>query len=177
MTPVAWFEDVGIGIPGSISLNSQFTYLLKFATTSDQVAIPLTDWAGTTGGGEVGTQANSYRWKLFTRLSYSLGAGSISLQWRHLPKLAHQTAVTRPDGTSIAGAPAYDIFNLSGRYTVNENLSIRAGVDNLFDRAPPLVAYDTEADPADGRLPGGRYISGYYDTIGRRYFVGVNVTF
>src|SRR5690606_32654776 len=31
------FEDVGIGIPGAISLNSQFTYLLKFATTSDQV--------------------------------------------------------------------------------------------------------------------------------------------
>src|SRR5690606_2472213 len=170
-------EDVGIGIPGAISLNSQFTYLLKFATTSDQVAIPLTDWAGTTGGGEVGTQANSYRWKLFTRLSYTLGSASIGLQWRHLPKLAHLTAVTNEDGTTVAGAPSYDIFNLSGRNGINDNLSVRAGVDNLFDKAPPLMAYDTAADPLDGRLPGGRFTAGYYDTIGRRFYIGVGVSF
>lgn len=171
------FADVNIPIPGSFSVNSQFTYLLHFKTTADQVAIPMVDWAGTTGGGEVGTQADSYRWKLFTRFNYNLGAGSLSLQWRHLPSIDHSTSVTNTNGTTVAGAPAYDIFNLSGRYTVNKNLSLRAGIDNLLNTAPPLQAYNTAADPLDGVLPGGRYSAGYYDTIGRRYYIGVGVNF
>src|SRR5690606_12896232 len=181
------FSDVDLPIPGRFSTNIQFTYLNKFATTADEVAVPLIDYAGTTGGGEVGTQAGSYRWKLFTRFHYSYGpvavglqwrhlpsidhvtaatraagtpitgapgggevgtqAGSdgwklftrfnysygpvtVGLQWRHLPSIDHGTAETREGGTAITGAPAYDLFNLSGSYTLNRNARLRFGVDN-----------------------------------------------
>jgi outer membrane receptor protein involved in Fe transport len=172
------FDDVGIPLPGSLSINSNFTYLLRFATTADQFVIPLTDYAGTTGpnAGEVGTQAGSYRWKLFTRLDYNVGPFGIGLQWRHLPAIDHISTVTTANST-ITGAPAYDLFNLSGRYAVNDNLNLRVGVDNLFDEAPPLIGQDLSVVPGDGRLSGGRFDAGNYDVLGRRYYVGVNVEF
>ncbi|HTN14204.1 MAG TPA: TonB-dependent receptor [Sphingomonadaceae bacterium] len=171
------FKDGGIGLPGRFSTNVQFTYLDKFATTADEVAVPLIDYAGTTGGGEVGTQAGSYRWKLFTRFNYAVGPATISLQWQHKPAIAHVTAVTRAGGTTITGAPAYDLFSLSGSYQINRAATIRFGVDNLFDRAPPLMAVDTSADPAEGRLPGGRYDAGNYDVLGRRFYIGAGLKF
>jgi outer membrane receptor protein involved in Fe transport len=171
------FDDVGIGLPGRFSTNVQFTYLDKFATTADEVAVPLIDYAGTTGGGEVGTQPGSYRWKLFTRFNYSVGPATVSLQWQHKPAIADITAVTRQGGTPITGAPAYDLFSLSGTYEVNKAASIRFGIDNLFDRAPPLMGVDTSADPAAGRLPGGRYDPRNYDVLGRRFYAGVNFKF
>jgi len=171
------FSDVDIGLPGRFSTNVQFTYLDKFATTADEVAVPLIDYAGTTGGGEVGTQAGSYRWKLFTRFNYSVGPATVSLQWQHKPAIQHVTAVTREGGTPITGAPAYDLFSLSGSYAITSNASIRFGIDNLFDRAPPLMSVDTSADPAAGRLPGGRYDAGNYDVLGRRFYLGASVKF
>ncbi|OYX07339.1 MAG: hypothetical protein B7Z08_12505 [Sphingomonadales bacterium 32-68-7] len=171
------FEDVNLPIPGRFSTNVQFTYLDRFATTADEVAVPIIDYAGTTGGGEVGTQAGSYRWKLFTRFNYSVGPATIGLQWRHLPAIDHVTAVTRAGGTSITGAPAYDLFNLTGSYRAMEGVSIRLGIDNLFDRAPPLIAVDTSAVPANGQLPGGRYDAGNYDVLGRRFFIGASFEF
>jgi outer membrane receptor protein involved in Fe transport len=167
------FKDVGINLPGTFSINSNFTYLLEFSTTADQFVIPMTDYAGTTGptAGEVGTQAGSYRWKLFTRFNYNLGRLGLGLQWQHKPAIAHITSVTQTNST-ILGAPAYDLFNLSGTFTINRNASIRFGIDNLFDKAPPLIAIDTSVVAGDGRLPGGRFDAGNYDVMGRRFFIG-----
>jgi len=168
------FRDAGINLPGTFSVNSNFTYLLRFATTPDQFVIPLTDYAGTTGGGEVGTQAGSYRWKLFNRFNYNLDKFGISLQWQHKPRIAHVTSVTQTNGT-IKGAPAYDLFSLSGSYSFARDMTIRFGIDNLFDKAPPLIAVDTSVVPGDGRLAGGRYDSGNYDVLGRRFYIGASI--
>src|SRR5690606_5612022 len=172
------FEDVGIGIPGRIATNVNFTYLDKFATTPDQVAIPLTDYAGTLGGGEVGTQAGSYRWKLFTRLNYSVGPATIGIQWQHKPSIKSAAAATNAT-TNIAGAPAYDLFNLNFRVQLLDNVAIRGGIDNLFDKAPPYVGYRLDDVPGDGVGRFGRAASPYsaseYDILGRRFFIGATV--
>jgi outer membrane receptor protein involved in Fe transport len=172
------FEDVGIGIPGTFSTNVNFTYLNKFATTPDQIAIPLTDYAGTLGGGEVGTQSGSYRWKMFTRFNYSVGPATIGLQWQHKPSIKSASAATNTT-TNVAGAPAYDLFNLTGQVDVLENVSIRFGIDNLFDKAPPYVGYFLDDVLGDGTGRFGRaaspYNAGQYDVLGRRFYVGVKV--
>ena len=69
------------------------------------------------------------------------------------------------------------MFNLSGSYAINSEARVRIGVDNLFDKTPPLIAVDTAADPANGQLPGGRFDAGNYDVLGRRYYVGVTLDF
>lgn len=172
------FEDAGIGIPGSISLNSNFTYLFEFATTPDQFVIPLTDYAGTSGppNNEVGVNSGSYRWKLFSRLNYNVGDFGLGLQWRHLPRLNHITTVTTTN-SPIAPTASYDLFSLTGRYRVNDAVDLRFGVDNLFDKAPPISGVDTSAVPGSGRLAGGSIDAGNYDVLGRRFFIGASVNF
>jgi len=172
------FEDAGIGLPGSISVNSNFTYLFDFSTTSDQFVIPLADYSGTSGppNNEVGVNSGSYRWKLFTRLNYNVGDFGVGLQWRHLPKLNHITTVTTTNST-IAPTEAYDLFSLTGRFRMNDTVDFRFGVDNLFDTAPPISGVDTSVVPGDGRLSGGTIDGGNYDVLGRRFFVGATVNF
>ena len=177
------FADVELGIPGRIALNANFTYLDKFATTPDQVAVPLTDYAGTfgpTAANAVGTQSGSYRWKLFTRLNYTYGPASIGLQWQHKPSIDAVQAATN-EVSNVAGAPAYDLFNLTARYELMESVSFRAGIDNLFDKDPPYVGFFTDDVLGDGTPRFGRAANPYdpsqYDVLGRRFYVGATLSF
>ncbi len=174
------FEDANIGLPGAISANVNFNYLFKFATTTDQIAIPLIDWAGTLGGGQVGTNAGSYRWKLFSRVNYSVGPATIGIQWQHKPA-AKAAAAASNTTTNVAGAPSYDLFNLSARYDILDNVSLRGGIDNLFDKAPPYVGYFMDDVLGDGTPRWGQAASPYnasqYDVLGRRFYVGATVKF
>ncbi len=101
---------------------------------------------------------------------------------------------------------SYDIFDLSGYWTINDTLSVRFGVDNVLDRGPAATAktlgrpYDytkTVAQNSAAMLgicngaPGcqnptsysigtssqGTSSGGYYDVLGRRYFVGLKARF
>lgn len=174
------FADVGIGLPGSFGLNVNLNYLDRFATTTDQEVLPLIDYAGTLGGGQVGTNAGSYRWKLFTRASYNFGIGSIGLQWQHKPAVDAAQSAT-DSNTTVAGAPAYDLFNLNARLDILDNVTLRGGIDNLFNKRPPYVGYYIDDVVGDGTPRFGRaanpYNAGQYDVLGRRFFVGVNVNF
>jgi iron complex outermembrane recepter protein len=169
------FKDVNIGLPGSIRFNSQFTYLLEFATTTDAAVLPLRDWAGTFGGGEVGTNAGSYKWRLINNYSYTVGPLNVSLQWQHRPATKASTAVSSANNT-FSGAPAYDLFSLSGTFTVMRAATLRFGVDNLFDKAPPIYNINSANTPESGLLPGGT-INTAYDVLGRRFYMGVRYKF
>jgi iron complex outermembrane receptor protein len=168
------FKEVGLQVPGTLSFNVLVNYLDKFKTTTDNGVIPSVDYAGTLGGGQVGTNAGAYRWKSFVTTTYAVGPGTLSLQWRHLPKTKSSLAATIPTTTFI-GAPAYNIFDLSGTFALSREIVIRFGVDNLFDKAPPLTTYNPQA--VLPTLPGGSYSSGYYDVLGRRFFIGAKFKF
>jgi outer membrane receptor protein involved in Fe transport len=170
------FDEVGLGIPGRFNLNVNGTYVDKFATTPDQFVVPLTDWVGSTGGGDVGTQAGPFEYKLFVRASYSVGSATVGVQWQHYPSLVHSTTRSNEGEPTIAGVPAYNLFNLNGRVTVNDMLSVRLGIDNLFDKAPPLSAYRLNDVLGDQTLPGGRFDPNH-DTLGRRFYLGATVSF
>jgi outer membrane receptor protein involved in Fe transport len=115
---------------------------------------------------------------MFTRFNYSVGPATIGLQWQHKPSIKSASAATNTT-TNVAGAPAYDLFNLTGQVDVLENVSIRFGIDNLFDKAPPYVGYFLDDVLGDGTGRFGRaaspYNAGQYDVLGRRFYVGVKV--
>ncbi len=79
--------------------------------------------------------------------------------------------------TPTVGAPSYNLFNLSGSYALTDAVNFRFGVDNLFDKAPPLTNTDPTADNSLGQLRGGGYNGGFYDTQGRRFYFGANIQF
>jgi outer membrane receptor protein involved in Fe transport len=168
------FKDAGIALPGSFSLNFLVNYLDTFKTTTDAGIIPAVDFAGTLGGGQVGTNAGAYRWKSFTTLTYALQPATISLQWRHLPKTKASIAANIPT-TTFVGAPNYDVFDLSGTLAVTRGIVFRFGVDNLFDKRPPVVTYDPQA--VLPTLAGGNISPGYYDILGRRFYLGAKAKF
>lgn len=104
-------------------------------------------------------------WQSNTTFQYELGSASVSLKWRHIPAMKDITAVTRPASPTV-GVEKYDNFDLSGRYSLNKMIDLRAGITNLFNRDPVYVAGNQNMT-----LPAS------YDIIGRAYYVGMRAKF
>ena len=167
-----WGFDVG---PGAVNLNVLANYLLTFESSSLIAAdgtelLPIRDYVGSFGTGENGLQGNNYEYRILTTLGYSWGPAYLGLQWQHLPSID-------PVAPPNTGYPSYNLFSLQGRYSITDDINLRFGVDNLFNKAPPLGNFNPTADPSLGQLRGGSYNSTFYDTNGRRFYFGANLRF
>ncbi len=104
----------------------------------------------------------------------------VSLNWRHNSGLKNSRLV----GSPIFGAddptvpdeykylPAFDVFDLSTSVTVARNLTLRATVNNLFDRAAPVrPSPPLEAAERVNTSPS------VYDALGRSIAVGATLNF
>ena len=167
-----WSMPVG---PGRMTLNSVFNYMLEFAS-SDLPTNPLVDYIGTFGTAENGLNEGVFEYRVITTLGYSLGGARAALQWEHRPSIDATASVLNAASTQL-GAPAYNLFNLNAGYELTEDVSLSLGVDNLFNKRPPLTNADPGNDPAVGLLPSGVLNGTFYDTQGRRFYLGANVRF
>jgi iron complex outermembrane recepter protein len=100
--------------------------------------------------------------------------------------------------SSNQSVDAYDIFDLSASWAISDTVSLRAGVDNLLDKQPVLTAVSNGfpqgtnlnglctgkvagcTAPTSYTLPNaglGITNPGYYDVMGRTYFLGVRAMF
>ena len=163
--------DVG---PGTLTTNVLVNYYLEYKSR-ELINNPLVDYVGTLGTAQNGLNAGAFRYRVLTTLGYSVGPASLTLQWQHLPSIKQESAAVAP--TPITGYKAYDMFNLYGTYSATDNLTFRVGVDNLLNTAPPVGGINTATTPTSSTLPGGAFNSQFYDTNGRRFFVGANVKF
>jgi outer membrane receptor protein involved in Fe transport len=132
--------------------------------------------AGSNAVAENGLNPGSFRWKLLNNFSYSIGPANVSLQWQHLPS-AKSIAYPFNSDTPFVGSPAYDLFNLSATYGLMEGVALRAGVDNLFDKAPPLTEYNATATGLANTIGSFPINAYFFDQIGRRFYTGVNMKF
>ncbi len=165
-----WSIPIG---PGQVNLNSVFNYLL-YTKASELSSIPVVDYAGTLGPTVDGLNGGSYRYRVFTTVGYSIGGNSLSLQWQHLPHVLTETSATIPT-TTIGGYPSYDLFNLLGTVAATKDLVFRFGVENLFDKAPPLGGINSA--PSAGNVAGGSFNAQFYDIVGRRFYMGAKAKF
>jgi iron complex outermembrane recepter protein len=169
-TQIDWSFPVG---PGRVNINSLFTYLISMKS-AELSSDPLVEYAGSLGTTQNGIDPGEFRWKMFNTFGYGIGPFSASLQWQHLPGVHSNEYPLTPD-TPFSGAASYELFNLSATYTVGKMLTVRAGIDNLFDKAPPLTEVDS--NPPPGTLRGGAFNEYLYDMNGRRFFIGATVNF
>lgn len=131
-----------------------------------------------------------FQWSL--RNTFSYGKVDLSVLWRHInavkyePKQAFDDGQglfvgTAPAGTGpIAGKsvdfnkiPAYNYFDLTARFEVNENFSMTVGASNLFDKTPPIVGNTAGATTYNS----GNTFPSTYDALGRRFSVSAHVKF
>ena len=75
--------------------------------------------------------------------------------------------------TTIEGPGSYDVFNLNGGWSIGDRYGLRFGVDNLFDVDPELV----QANPRGGDTNSDLTNPALYDLLGRRFYLGLNVSF
>ena len=69
---------------------------------------------------------------------------------------------------------ARDYFDLSASAVLMDGLELRVGINNIFDRQPPL---SNQVGGAGGSYGTGNTFPGVYDALGRFMFVGTTLTF
>jgi iron complex outermembrane recepter protein len=92
----------------------------------------------------------------------------LSVSWRHIGEV--QDLVTTAAAIDL---DSVNYFDLSGVWNVNDNASIRAGINNLFDEAPPIAGFNAGA----GIYGNGNTFPGLYDALGQYMFVGGTISF
>jgi iron complex outermembrane receptor protein len=216
----ARLEDLGLAsIPGGVSFGIQGAWLDSYKTKASKAAFdPWIEWKGSLGPSLSGFDGGAYTYRLFTNLGYNVNGFNVNLRWRHLPSALqaadaatkatianNQQVVASGKGVLLSYVPssnesidAYDIFDLSANWAINDTVSLRAGIDNVFDKQPVLTAVSNGfpqgtdlsglcvgkvkgcTAPTSYTLPNaglGTTNLGFYDIMGRSYFVGVRLTF
>ncbi len=129
---VDWSLPVG---PGTLGVGWYVGWLDRFElqTTS---AVPADQFAGTIGG-----FGGSYpEWKWLADLRYTWRDFDVGLSWQYVDS----TVDTSRFGfkTTDMTVPHRDYFDVDGSYTFDDgwfdNLTIRAGVENLTNEQPPI---------------------------------------
>lgn len=166
-----WAHDVG---PGTLSLNAVFNYYLHYKVRELEVN-PFVDYTGTFGTNQNGLNTGAFEYRILTTVTYGMDNWRLGLQWQHLPATEDSGEATVPN--DIVGGPAYNLFHLNGNVDLTEDVTVRFGVENLFNKRPPLVNWDSETDLSLGQLRGGSYNDNFYDSIGRRFYIGANIEF
>ena len=162
-------SDLGMGsAPGALSANLAVTELQKYVVQVATGDTPV-DYRGSTGfDTNTGVQ---FTWKSFLTVGYSIGPADISLRWRHLPSVENVARVLSPTA-NVADTPSNDQIDLFGTWRLLDQVTLRAGIENLMDKDPPRVGVtptNSQAGLTDS--------SGVYDELGRRFFVGVTAKF
>ena len=163
------------GVGASISLSILLTHYLEAASQGSGL-LPLLDCAGKFGGfcNLFSYQGAVPDWKVTTRLTYRSGPASASLRWRYIGPMTNAEAERRevrgepPGILAVPEVSAVSYIDLSGEWDVTEAFYVTLGVDNLFDKDPPLLggaARDANTDPTT------------YDVLGRRYFLRATLGF
>jgi outer membrane receptor protein involved in Fe transport len=75
-----------------------------------------------------------------------------------------------PNNTDVPTG-GYDLLDFSGLYDLSETIDIRFGIDNLLDRQPERV-FANATNTATGQTN-----RNFYDVLGRRYYVNLNLRF
>jgi iron complex outermembrane recepter protein len=174
----ASFADMGMQVmPGSLSLNVSYNKLLNFLAQESANSIALENKGTLARGG-------LFDWRLVTTLRYMhTGNWDVGLNWRHLPSVRNALYVTDRN-TTVKGAGAYDIFGLTGSWSITKNWGISGGVDNLFNRDPERVGAGQVQNIAAFSGGGTTVLNGnaatnsqFYDVLGRRYFINLKMNF
>jgi iron complex outermembrane recepter protein len=155
---VGWGYD--LGNLGQLDFNLISTWVEKF-TSQVTSADPVNDFIGTIGSG---TGSATPEWRFTLNTAYSWERVGINLTTRYIDNMVHANTVTGGSGT---GVPATWYQDIRGTFDLTDRVTLRAGVNNVFDQQPRLYNPSIQAntDPSS------------YDVLGRRYFVGINARF
>ncbi|MFC3033628.1 TonB-dependent receptor domain-containing protein [Pseudoalteromonas fenneropenaei] len=108
------------------------------------------------------------KWRHTFKADYTADGWRVGMKWRFFGSVDY-------DGTADTllvengGLDSFSFIDLSGSYSLNERVTLNGGVNNIFDKEPPMVG-STIASNANT-------VAGFYDTLGRFLHFSVNMKF
>ena len=109
----------------------------------------------------------------------------VSATWRYIGAVSLDNNDSNPllfghTFQDAAGAPTYDYFNahigaysyldLSASWAMHKGIELRAGINNILDKDPPLVTSEITSSGANNTFE-------TYDTLGRQLFAAFTAKF
>lgn len=125
------------------------------------------------------------KWRHKARVSWATPVGiTASVTWRYVGPVD----VDYKNASSTIGIVGYknqlgshidgqSYIDLAVQGRVNQFLTLRMGINNLFDRDPPLVNSSTTQSQCASIYCNGNTYPGVYDALGRYFHFGATVTF
>lgn len=161
-----------IGSYGSLRVD----YLATFLHSLDKEPLPGLDIIECAGyfastNASCGTSKPEYRHNIPVTWTTPWGDLTARATWRHIGSVDLIGSTTSNANTVL---DARDYLDVSLRATVREGVGVRFGVNNLFDKNPPV---STNVGSAGGSFGNGNTFPQAYDALGRYIFAGVNVKF
>lgn len=177
-------DDIGL----SLSFAGNYTFASTFNAF---VASPLAINRDCVGyiSANCGSLQPEFQWSQRTTLSFD--GIDVSLLWRHMSSFEQEPLDVADSGPFFSGtlAPtilgvggqtvnfgkieAYDYFDLSTRFSIGDNVTITATVQNLLDKAPPITGNNAGSTSFNS----GNTFPSSYDSLGRRYAVSAKLRF
>jgi outer membrane receptor protein involved in Fe transport len=100
----------------------------------------------------------------------------LAATWRHFDAVLHARTSSNPQLRGTVAAPdrelgARDYLDIAVQWAFRKNMVIRGGINNVFDRDPPISGL------VGAGAGNGNTFPQVYDAAGRRLFVGAQVNF
>lgn len=172
--------DLGLqSLPGSLNVNLLTNFTTKFQTQASANS-PVYEWKGSLGPGpETSLNQGAYEYRIFGSFGYMLDDWNFNLRWRHLPEAdAPQQVIAGANGSPFVGAEeSYNLFDFAASWAYNETYLFRVGIDNVFDTDAVITGRQTDFGGNRPTSGAGTTLPGFYDPLGRRWFLGMTANF
>jgi iron complex outermembrane receptor protein len=167
-----------LGAAGRLNFALYGTYTLQFITQpGGELGVVGYNCAGYFGN-TCTTPTPKWRHKLRVTYDTPFEGLGVGVQWRYVSAVTQDVnspnaLLNTPGGPPPTGIPNYMWFDLTASYVLNKNVNFHVGVNNVFDKDPPLTstAYFSSA------LENGNTFPGVYDALGRFLFANVTIQF
>jgi outer membrane receptor protein involved in Fe transport len=166
---------------GSLLFGLEGTDLMNLKTTpvSGGGSYDCKGYFGSTCG------AGDPSWRSVLNVTWSTpwDALDLTLRWRYIGSVDSEQTSTNPFLAGTAFAPlqhisAYNYLDLTGAFDLYKNIRLQVGVNNIFDKDPPLVVGgDCSTSSPAGANCNGNTFPGVYDAMGRYVFMELTAKF
>lgn len=143
---------------GDLNADIIGTYMLKKET----IAIIGVEGSTYDCAGDISSQCFPQPdWRHVMNVNYSVDDWGVNLKWRYLGKVGYGGDA---DLLIADGISSQTYIDLSGHYVVNENVTARVGMNNIFDKEKPITGNSVD-------------VGAFYDSLGRFLHASMTIAF
>ncbi len=165
----AFSVGFGLGGYGDLTVTGNLNQYFTSESRSSKET-PVIDCLGYYGV-QCGNPTPETRW--IQRTTWNMGIWEASYLWRHYGSVDVEPIQKADTYSAFQSIDSYDYIDLYGGVTLWENTRLGLGIQNVFDKDPPVVGNEASTTTYNG----GNTFPSFYDVLGRIYSLSIDVKF